>query len=244
MRWLAGLALIIVAGQAATGTGHVTGFVTDTAGGLIPGTTITLRSGERERTAVTDAQGAFSFSDVPPGRYAVVASLHGFYGQPHTDVIVTAGGTVYLKFELLTDCLAHVDYVDMGLPWTLREADLVAHIRVARPDAACAMSSVCSCTLHSASVLSVLKGQPLSEIRMLQEGAGFSSTERPYAAGDEFIAFLKRDNTNHAFARIAGPLYMLRVRDGRVHFGGRPPPAGLKEGMTISEFANALRATR
>src|SRR5688572_29251347 len=107
MQWLAGLALMIVAGQA--GTGRVTGVVTDTGGGLIPGTTITLRSGESERTAVTDAKGAFSFNDLPPGRYAAVASLQGFYGQPHTEVIVAAGRTVSLKFELVTDCLEHVD---------------------------------------------------------------------------------------------------------------------------------------
>lgn len=225
--------------------GRVTGVVTDTGGGLIPGTTITLRSAQSERTTVTDTKGAFVFDNVPPGRYAAIASLVGFYGEPHTDVIVSSGGHVSLKFELVTDCLSSVDYIDRGIASAVKEADVIAHIRIPAParPLACAVVPHCTCTLHGASVMLVLQGQPPRDLRLLQEGAGYASAERPYAPGDEFIAFLKRDDKNHAFGRVAGPTYMFRVRNGRVEFTGRVP-AGFNTGMTVAEFDRALRLMR
>jgi hypothetical protein len=105
------------------------------------------------------------------------------------------------------------------------------------------MESHCSCTLHHATVVRVIRGQPLRELRLLQEGAGYATREQPYAAGDEFIAFLKRDDKNHAFARTNGPRYIFRVRDGRVDLAGRSLP-GFTDGMSVAEFERALRAVR
>jgi hypothetical protein len=120
MRWLVAVVLAIVATQNPAGraAGRITGVAVDSSGAPIPGTTITLRWAESESSTVTDPKGAFRFFDVLPGRYAVIASLQGFYSEPHTGVIVSSGETVSLKFVLETDCLSTADYVDMGLPIT------------------------------------------------------------------------------------------------------------------------------
>jgi hypothetical protein len=90
-----------------------------------------------------------------------------------------------------------------------------------------------------------MKGKPPREFRLLQGGAGYGTGERPYAPGDEFIAFLKRDAESHGFGRVMGPHYVFPVRDGRVgaDVTGRLPP-GFRDGMTIAEFERALRAVR
>jgi hypothetical protein len=234
-------ALTQAAGEKA---GRVTGVATDMTGAAIPGATITLRWAESERTVFTDGRGAFSFYDVPPGRYAVIASLQGFYSLPHRGVVVSPGASATLMFELETDCMRPgEDAVDLGLAGMRNEAELIAHIRITAlvPPAACAMRSHCACTLHHATVLRAIKGQPLRELRLLQEGAGYASVERPYAAGDEFIALLKRDDESHAFVRMTGPRYMFRVRNDRVDLEGRALP-GFRNGMTVAEFEKALAA--
>jgi Carboxypeptidase regulatory-like domain len=58
------------------GTSTVHGIVTDAAGDIIPGATITLESPGRFApiTAVADSDGSFTFADLPPGRYRLMIS--------------------------------------------------------------------------------------------------------------------------------------------------------------------------
>ncbi len=59
--------------------GVVAGVVVDTSGGVIPGATVTLRSGQRvERSAVTNSNGEFRFESVAPGAYDLDIALPGF----------------------------------------------------------------------------------------------------------------------------------------------------------------------
>jgi len=76
------LAVLIAATAWADGSlfGTLTGKAVDESGGALPGVTIELRSNEKgfQRTAVTDATGAFNFALLPPGTYTVKANLMGF----------------------------------------------------------------------------------------------------------------------------------------------------------------------
>ncbi|MEM1202228.1 MAG: carboxypeptidase regulatory-like domain-containing protein [Acidobacteriota bacterium] len=56
------------------------GTITDPSGGILPGVTVTLTGTETGliRSVLTNAQGNFSFSDVPVGDYELEASLDGF----------------------------------------------------------------------------------------------------------------------------------------------------------------------
>jgi hypothetical protein len=76
------LAVLIAATAWADGSlfGTLAGKAVDESGGALPGVTIELKSNEKgfQRTAVTDATGAFNFALLPPGSYTVKAALMGF----------------------------------------------------------------------------------------------------------------------------------------------------------------------
>jgi outer membrane receptor protein involved in Fe transport len=78
------LLLLVAAGAFAQGTtGALTGSVTQ-AGSNLPGVTVTIASPTLQgtRTTVTNEQGTYSFSAIPPGAYKVTFSLSGL-----TDVV-------------------------------------------------------------------------------------------------------------------------------------------------------------
>jgi outer membrane receptor protein involved in Fe transport len=81
------LLLLVAAGAFAQGTtGALTGSVSQ-AGASLPGVTVTIASPKLQgtRTTVTNEQGDYSFSAIPPGTYKVTFSLSGL-----TDVVKNA----------------------------------------------------------------------------------------------------------------------------------------------------------
>ena len=84
-------------------TSSITGNVTDPTGSVIPAASITminLNTGA-ERTAVADAQGRYTITQVPPGFYKVTAKAPGF-GDVVVDkieLLVNQPATLELKFE-------------------------------------------------------------------------------------------------------------------------------------------------
>src|SRR4051794_1172460 len=78
------LLLLVAAGAFAQGTtGNLTGTVSQ-AGSNLPGVTVTISSPKMQgsRTTVTNENGDYNFSSIPPGRYKVTFSLSGL-----TDVV-------------------------------------------------------------------------------------------------------------------------------------------------------------
>ena len=63
-----------------TTTGTVTGKIVDSSGAVLPGVTLTLTSPEAlgQFGAVTDAQGMYRVTNLPPATYDVRAELAGF----------------------------------------------------------------------------------------------------------------------------------------------------------------------
>ena len=61
-------------------SGGISGTVTDSTGGVLPGVNVTAVCTETNltRTAVTDAQGGFTFPELPVCLYRVTAELPGF----------------------------------------------------------------------------------------------------------------------------------------------------------------------
>jgi Carboxypeptidase regulatory-like domain len=69
-----------------TSVSSVTGTARDTQGTPLPGVAVSLipEGGRATRTVVTDGNGAYTFLEVPRGRYRVVSSFAGFSApQPH-----------------------------------------------------------------------------------------------------------------------------------------------------------------
>src|SRR6476660_8905512 len=63
-----------------TTTGTVIGKIVDSSGAVLPGVTVTLTSPEAlgQFTGVTDGQGAYRVTNLPPATYDVRAELSGF----------------------------------------------------------------------------------------------------------------------------------------------------------------------
>src|SRR5439155_8921215 len=61
-------------------TGDITGTITDTTGGVLPGVTVNAvcTATNLTRTATTDAQGGFSLPELPVCTYRVSAEIQGF----------------------------------------------------------------------------------------------------------------------------------------------------------------------
>jgi outer membrane receptor protein involved in Fe transport len=82
-------------------SGSIVGSVTDGTGAL-PGVTIELQSPSQQgtRVAVTDANGEFRFSLLPPGQYSLTTSLSGYAPLSQSGITVGLNRTVSLELEM------------------------------------------------------------------------------------------------------------------------------------------------
>jgi hypothetical protein len=137
-------------------------------------------------------------------------------------------------------CLATYDVVDLGMQWAVTEADTIVHVRITGAGAPARWSLGDYCvvgTEYTAAVLRVLKRPPAitdsgSLVRFIVPGRS-----PLYAAGNEYVAMLRRDATG-AYAPLADFL-MFRVREGRVLWK-RTDVATLRNEMTVEDFMRAL----
>jgi Carboxypeptidase regulatory-like domain/TonB-dependent Receptor Plug Domain len=80
----------VVSGQ--TITGSISGTVTDSSGGVVPGATITL-TGEKTaetRTGITDGEGRFNFAALQPGAFLLKVERQGFQTYEQRGVVLSA----------------------------------------------------------------------------------------------------------------------------------------------------------
>src|SRR6185295_10201829 len=107
-RWNSGPILAILAvfslstvSYAQRTTGDITGTVTDTTGGVLPGVTVTAVCAETRftRTAVTDGTGGYRLPELPICTYKVTTDLAGFKTISR-DAPVTPNGVAKADFKL------------------------------------------------------------------------------------------------------------------------------------------------
>ncbi|MFZ0964904.1 MAG: TonB-dependent receptor [Terriglobia bacterium] len=92
-----------VAGASSSGAGNIAGTVTDPTGAVIAGATVTIQNpvSGLQRTASTDASGAFSFTNIPFNPYHLTVTEAGF--TPHVedvDLDSTVPVNLSIKMEL------------------------------------------------------------------------------------------------------------------------------------------------
>ena len=90
-------------------TGTITGVVSDDSRAVLPEVTITVTSPALPGgpvTTITNAQGAYRFSTLPPGAYEMVVSVAGFAAYVEKDLWVTVGGTIERNVTLGVATLA------------------------------------------------------------------------------------------------------------------------------------------
>ncbi|HEY1214606.1 MAG TPA: malectin domain-containing carbohydrate-binding protein, partial [Bryobacteraceae bacterium] len=73
--------------------GNITGTVTNTAGQVIPGATVSLSNGTLSWTTTTDGAGTFSFTNIPSGSYTLQISGFGYNGYLNSTVQVPDGSS-------------------------------------------------------------------------------------------------------------------------------------------------------
>src|SRR5688572_31275375 len=103
--WGAAMLLLLSVSLPALGQGlfaTVGGTVTDSSGALIPGVTIKATAIDTAvvLTTVTNEAGAYSFSDLLPGKYTLSASLPGFQTKNLTDIQLSQSTTYRYNFDL------------------------------------------------------------------------------------------------------------------------------------------------
>ena len=100
--------LSFASAQAVTsGTGALNGRVVDNSQAVMPGVTVTVTSPSLmgARTAVTDSDGQYRFTAVPPGEYTVLFELAGFRSVRNEGIRVGVGFTATVNAELAVAAL-------------------------------------------------------------------------------------------------------------------------------------------
>lgn len=99
---LLGCSSLSFAQAVTSGTGAVNGKVTDASQAVMPGVTVTLTSPSQMgvRSTVSDEDGAYRFTAVTPGEYAVVFELAGFSTVRNEGIRVSLGFTATVNAEL------------------------------------------------------------------------------------------------------------------------------------------------
>lgn len=83
-------------------TGDITGRITDTSNAIVPGASVSARSVNTNfsRTTVTNGEGEYFISLLPPGIYEVKAEMKGFAITIQKAVEVNVGAKVHVDFQL------------------------------------------------------------------------------------------------------------------------------------------------
>lgn len=86
----------------AQATGSISGMVQDASGSVLPKATVVLhaQTGTLSRQTVSDAEGRFSFEQLPAGTYTLEAASQGFTNSRHTGVQLAAGQQLSLTLQL------------------------------------------------------------------------------------------------------------------------------------------------
>jgi predicted porin len=103
----------------------ITGVVTDQTGAALADVAVTIKSLDTgaTRTSATDGAGHFQESGLPPGRFAIRASKHGFADETHMEISLAAGqdATVEIKMQRSTAdaCASGHEFAttDCALTW-------------------------------------------------------------------------------------------------------------------------------
>jgi hypothetical protein len=91
-----------VLGQGVGFSGTIKGTVSDPTGAAVPNATITLTGVDTgfHRTAVTDGDGEFLLTGIPPASYDVRIDAKGFQSEIRKMLVLTTGQILSLDFQL------------------------------------------------------------------------------------------------------------------------------------------------
>jgi len=228
--------------SACNNAGRVTGTVKEIEAGPLPGVHVTIDGLKTHQEVTTDMTGRFAFQNLGAGAYTLKTDLADYVAETKV-VSVPRGGALNTDFVLHPACLEEGSYVDGGLKWGLQAAQAVLYVRfvaVSDPDRWIVNNQCIVGIDHTATVLSILNMGPDSgsitkTIHIVRDGRVAWNT------GEEYIAFVRWEPAIGRYRPIAGPLFMIPVRDGKVVWDRTDAP-NIRNGDPASTAMAALFA--
>jgi hypothetical protein len=117
--WLVGLLALAIMPRTASAQSAISGLVTDTSGGILPGVTVEAASDvliEKVRSVVSDGQGRYSIVDLRPGTYKVTFTLPGFSSFVRGNIELPANFNATVNAEMAVGSLEETITVTGGSP--------------------------------------------------------------------------------------------------------------------------------
>ena len=181
MRRLVCFALCVVLGSASSavaqavtsGTGAINGRVVDGSQAVMPGVTVTITSPSMmgARTAVTDADGQYRFTAVPPGDYLVQFELAGFRSVRNEGIRVSVGFTASVNAEMAVASLEESITVSGQSPVVDTSATQIGNTFDAKQ---------LSALPTSRDYFSLLAGSPAVQMNRIDVGGGTNGTQQGF----------------------------------------------------------------
>src|SRR5579884_808881 len=99
---LACVALVLQAGAQTAGTGNIQGAVTDATGSVIQNASVVVVNGATQvkHEATSDANGLYSFPNLPIGTYNVQVSAPGFENYRQSNVVLDVGSSIAVNVHM------------------------------------------------------------------------------------------------------------------------------------------------
>jgi len=98
--------------------GSISGTIKDEQGGVMPGVTVTVTNTQTQQaqTTITNGTGFYTFPNLLPGRYDILAELTGFKKVSRQNVPLDANGAITLDFGLQTGAISEEITVTASVP--------------------------------------------------------------------------------------------------------------------------------
>lgn len=118
MRLVVAVGVLAAIAYAQTGTGEITGSVTDSSGAVVAGATVALTNpatGVR-RSTTSNSEGLFNFPALRPGTYTLRVEMQGFQAQVRGDIVLQVGQIPRIDFALAVGNVTETVEVTGGAP--------------------------------------------------------------------------------------------------------------------------------
>ena len=118
----------LLAAPAAAQNASVTGRITDSSGGALPGASIVLTNADTglKTLSTSNDEGLYAAPSLSPGRYTLTVELGGFRTQTRTDIVLGVQQVARLDFTLQLGGVS--ERVDVGAPLTETQTSSLGHV--------------------------------------------------------------------------------------------------------------------